>query len=115
MKRRTALGALAGLVLAAGGGAAWKLGLFRPHYPPTPYDDLLNQIVDREPAARLGAVVAMARPDLSLPNLAALLRQPGHGLAKRAASDADQNRLMEAGGWEIPESVGLYAALAAKV
>jgi hypothetical protein len=114
MKRRTAIGGLAAALIAAG-GAAWKLRLFAKRYPPTPYDDLLNQIVDREPAARLGAVVVRARPDLTAQGLATILRQPGETLAERAVRDADQNRLMEADGWLVPESVGLYAALAAKM
>jgi hypothetical protein len=101
------------LALLAVGGAAWKGHLFGPHYAPTPYDDLLNQIVDRAPAARLGAIVAKQRPDLTAPALAKLLRQPGQTLAARAIRDAEQNRLMEADGWLVPQSVGLYAALAA--
>jgi len=114
MKRRSLLGGLAVALLAAS-GAAWRWHLFGHRYAPTPYDDLLDQIVDREPAARLGAVVAKARPGLTAPSLAKILRQPGETLAVRAIRDADQNRLMEADGWLLPESVGLYAALAAKV
>ena len=114
MRRRSLLGGLAAAVLAAAGGAAWKLHLFGRHYPPTPYDDLLNQIVDREPAARVGAVVARARPDLTLQRLAALLRRSGEKLSVAALRDAEQNRLIEADGWVLPESVGLYAVLAAK-
>lgn len=115
MKRRTVIAGLASAAIAAAAGGAWTLHLFRRRYPPTPYDDLLNQIVDREPAARLGTAVAKARPDLTLPSLADILRQPGGTLALRATRDAGQNRLIEAGGWVLPESVGLYAALAAKV
>src|SRR5262249_28726384 len=46
MKRRVMLGGLAALAAAAAGGAAWMLHPFARRYAPTPYDDLLNQIVD---------------------------------------------------------------------
>jgi hypothetical protein len=113
MKRRTVIGGLAAAAIAAAGGVAWRFRVFAKHYPPTPYDDLLNQIVDREPAARLGAAAAL--PEWDLPRLAAQLRQPGRQLARRAPLDAQQNRLSEIGGWVVPESVALYALLAAKV
>jgi hypothetical protein len=112
MKRRLVLGGAAALLA---GGIAWKARLFGRHYAPTPYDDLLGQIVDREPAARLGVVVNRIRPGLTAPMLAKMLRRSGGNLAARAMRDADQNRLMEVDGWLVPESVGLYAALAAKV
>jgi hypothetical protein len=113
MRRRFVLGGVAAVLLA--GGAVWKTHLFGRRYAPTPYDDLLDQIVDRKPAARLGATVAGMRPDLTAPALAKMLRQPDQKLATRAIRDAAQNRLMEVDGWLVPESVGLYAALAAKV
>ncbi len=51
MKRRAILlGGGAVLATAAGGAVAWKLRLFGPHYPPTPYDDVLNRLDD----ARMG-------------------------------------------------------------
>ena len=55
MKRRTVIG---GAVMAAGAAAA---GLYRftdifvKHYAPTPYDDVLAQLVDRQEAVTLGA------------------------------------------------------------
>lgn len=114
MNRRSILAGLATVVAAAAGGVAWKLHLFKKRYAPTPYDDLLNQIVDRDAASRLGTAVAQSRPDLTAQNLAQRLRQSANTLAGRAARDASQNRLIEAGGWIVPESVGLYSALAAK-
>ena len=114
MNRRSVLAGLTAIVAAAAGGVAWKLHLFKKRYAPTPYDDLLNQIVDRDAAARLGTAVTQARPDLNAQNLAQMLRRPASTLTWRAARDASQNRLIEAGGWIVPESVGLYSALAAK-
>jgi hypothetical protein len=112
MTRRMMIGGLAGLLAA--GGAAWKFHVFGRHYAPTPYDDLLSQIVDREPAAKLGAVVLQSHPELDAAKLAARLRASSRALAGQAARDAGDSRLMEVGGWVLPESVALYAALAAK-
>ena len=114
MSKSTRRAAIAGAaVLAVAGGALWKLHPLRKSYAPTPYDDLLAQIVDREPAARLGAAVAESRPGLEPSRLAAQLRA-GPRLAARARADASQNRLIEAGGWVLPQGVALYALLAAK-
>ena len=115
MNRRNVIGGLAAVAIAAIGGAAWKFHIFAKRYAPTPYDDLLGQIVDREPAARLGAVALRTMPGFNLQKLAADLRQPGRELARRAPLDAGQNRLFEADGWVLPESVARYAALAASV
>ncbi|MEO8895161.1 MAG: hypothetical protein ABI450_04710, partial [Rhizomicrobium sp.] len=64
----TRRGVLAGLaaVLAMAGGAAWKFQLFAKHYPPTPYDDLLSQIVDRDPAIVFGQAARKSLPAASL-------------------------------------------------
>ena len=45
MRRRNVLAGLGALIAAAAGGVAWKFHFFGKHYPPTPYDDLLNQIL----------------------------------------------------------------------
>jgi hypothetical protein len=112
MKRRMMIGGVIGLGVA--GGAAWKFHIFGKHYAPTPYDDLLNQIVDREPAARLGAAVLKDQPGLGADALAQQLRGASTTLSGQARRDTDANRLMEVGGWVVPQSVALYAALAAK-
>lgn len=109
MKRRTFIaGGLAGAAVAA--LASWKLGLFRKHYAPTPYDDLLNQLVDREPAAKLGAVLG-GKGDAA--SLAARLRARPH-LGAASVADIDAGRLVEADGWQLPETLALYAMLAAR-
>jgi len=113
VSRRLTIGGLAAALLAAG-GAVWTLHPFRKTYAPTPYDDLLAQLMDRQAAAKLGAAVAKSRPGLTPASLAAQLRRPGQTLKARAGRDAAENRLIEAGGWVLPESVGLYAALAAQ-
>ena len=113
MKRRTLL---AGAGVA---GAAALTGLYRftdlfvKHYPPTPYDDVLNRIVDREAAARLGAHVTGAG---DAPALAAGLRaRLGGGVQAAVEADLAAGRLMEVNGWLVPQTVALMAALAASV
>ena len=112
MKRRLVIGGLSALGAV---GAAWKFHLFGKHYPPTPYDDLLGQIVDRDAAAKLGAAVLAGQPGLTAPAIAAQLRKSSRALSGEAVRDADGGRLREVDGWMLPESLTLYAALAAKV
>jgi len=114
MKRRGVLAGLAAAAVVVAGGAAWKFDLFGPHYPPTPYDDLLNQISDRPTASRFGKAVLASMPDASAATLARSLRDQG-SLAAAASEDPAQSRITEVSGWVIPQSVALYAALAALV
>jgi hypothetical protein len=116
MKRRMLLlGSGAVLATAAGGAFAWKLRLFGPHYPPTPYDDVLNRLDDREWMRRFGVQAMKTMPEASADAAAARLRTLlGSGTLQQAAlRDAEQGRLAEAAGWLVPESVALMAALAA--
>jgi hypothetical protein len=111
-RRNLGLGAAALALLGAAGVGYRQIS--GGWYAPTQYDDLLHQIVDRRPAAKLGAVAAKAMPGFDTAKLAAKLRQPGFGLSRRARTDAANGRVMEVGGWVVPESVGLYSALAAQ-
>ena len=114
MRRRSLI---AGVAAA---GAALAAGLYRftdffvKHYAPTPYDDVLSALADREQAARLGTSVS-GMPEV--PQLAAKLRailKPA-GLGAAARADARAGRLIEVDGWVVPQSVALLSALAAKV
>ena len=107
-RRGFGFGAAAALLLGVA-GVEYR-HIFGRWYAPTPYDDLLHQIVDREAAARLGK--SLARADV--PALAGKLRQPGFSLSRRARGDASAGRVVEAGGWIVPETVALYASLAAE-
>ena len=115
MKRRTLL--LGGSALVAAAGAAWKLRLFGPHYAPTPYDDLLSRLDDREWARKFGAQILPAMPDFTPASGAARLRTLlGNGSLETAAMrDIAAGRLVEAAKWLVPESVTLMAVLAARV
>jgi hypothetical protein len=113
MKRRGVLIGLAVAVAGFAGGAAWQLRLFGKHYPRTPYDDLLSQITDREPAILFGRAAAISSPAADI--LAADLRRDGRTLAARAASEPAASHVQEVSGWLVPQSVAQYAALAAQV
>lgn len=110
----TRRGILAGLaaILAVAGGAAWKFRLFAKHYPPTPYDDLLSQIIDREPAIVFGQAAGKSLPGAA--RLAAELRRDRRTLPERAAAEPGEAQIVEVAGWVVPQSVALYAALAAQ-
>lgn len=110
----TRRGVLAGLaaVLAMAGGAAWKFHFFAKHYPPTPYDDLLSQIVDREPAIVFGEAARKSLPGAA--QLAAELRRDHRSLSERATAEPGEAQIAEVAGWVVPKSVAQYAALAAQ-
>lgn len=112
-RRGFAFGAMALAVLGAAGLNYRRI--LGPWYPPTPYDDLLHQIVDRRPAAILGHVRLKSMFDFNVETFAAELRQPGFALAQRARSDAAAGRVTEVGGWIVPQTVLAYAMLAASV
>jgi hypothetical protein len=114
MRRRGVLGGVVVAALAAAGGAAWRLHLFGPHYPPTPYDDLLNQITDRKPARVFGEAALKTMPNKDAARLAHILRGQGT-LAALAESEPAKDRVTEVSGWVVPQSVARYAALAAAV
>jgi hypothetical protein len=111
-RRQLGLGAASLAALSAAAIGYRRFG--GPWYAPTPYDDLLHQIVDRRPAATLGQTVVRTMPRFNTAALAARLRQSSLTLAQRARTDAGAGRVTEAGGWVVPESVALYSALAAQ-
>lgn len=111
-------------VVAAGGIAAalgvTALGLTLPQwlgrrYAPTPYDDLLATLVDREQAARLGAVARATLPTFSPRAAARELRQrfEQRNLAKVLDADIREGRVAEIGGWLLPDSLAQLCTLAA--
>lgn len=114
MKRRNLIAGVAAAGAAAAAGLYRFTDIFVKHYPPTPYDDLLVQLVDRQQASRLGAKLAGA-PDAA--RVAAQLRislKPG-SLGATAEADAATGRVMEVDGWVLPRTVALLAVLASKV
>ena len=113
LTRRNILIATGGVVVVAGGAfeASRLLG-----HAPTPYDDLLAQLEDRDGAAAIGKTVLADADQFDPASAAATLRNRlSHAtLAQIAGEDAAAGRLIEARGWVLPQAVALLCALAAK-
>ena len=105
----------------AGVAAAIVAGVFAPqwfgkHYPPTPYDDLLALLDDREAAKLVGRAFLKSQPDFTPAKAARALRQH---IGKRALSpfledEIALGQLTEAGRWVLPQTLVGLCALAAK-
>jgi hypothetical protein len=78
---------------------------------------LLSLLQDRENAVRLGAVLAGGRSKADARMFAAQLRNRigGHALARPIAEDLSNNRLIEAQGWLLPDTLAELCTLAAMV
>jgi hypothetical protein len=116
----TRRGVIAGL-LGLGAMAAASLyrftDIFVKHYPPTPFDDVLGRLDDREQAARLGTAALKDLPEFdaeaSAQRLRAALR---HGSFRDVVlADAETGRVLLVQGWVLPQSVAVLSAIAAKV
>jgi hypothetical protein len=112
---------LAGFLAAFGvgivGGGIYEFPkLFKKHYPPTPYDDLLALLPDRDAAVRLGKADAAVSSATSTQALAAHLRAEfgPRPLLEILEADLRSNRLVELKGWVLPESLVSLCTLAAK-
>jgi len=113
--RRNLLMGAAGIAVVAGVGFEASRVL-RKRYAPSPYDDLLAKLDDRDGSAQIGEAVLAEVEDFDAKTVAAGLRAKlaQASLADIAAADAAAERLVEAHGWVLPQSVGLLCALAAK-
>jgi hypothetical protein len=119
LARRPFLSGLVGVIALAGIAAleAPRLfpNLFAKRYPPTPFDDLLALLPDRENAVRLGAVLrGIGRLPVSARRLAAELRSKvgGRPLALVISGDLAENRFIEAQGWLLPSTLAELCWLA---
>jgi hypothetical protein len=125
--RRPVLASLAGLLgIAAAGGLVYEGAyVFGRRYPHTKFDDLLDQLPDRESAAKLGrAVIAQihSHTDVPIPAMAPraiaadLRTGAGQGSIPRAmAAEIAQGRLVAIQGWVLPLSLVQVSVLAAEV
>ena len=112
MKRRALLAGTGIAAIAAGAGLYRFTDLIVKHHPPTPYDDLLGRLADRDTARVIGARLPVD-PDHAATRLREALA--GQSLARAAQADIAAGRLSEVAGWLLPESVALLAALAARI
>jgi hypothetical protein len=113
-RRNIVIGAGSAVALAAAAFEGWRL--LRQRHAPTSYDDLLSRLDNRDADAQIGEAVLANIDDFDVKTVAADARaRLEHGtLAQVASGDAVEGRLLEAGGWVIPETLGLLCALAAK-
>ena len=114
MKRRTIIAAAGGAGAVVAAGLYRFTDLFVKHYPPTPYDDLLTRLIDREEAIRLGAHMT---GDFDTRREAAQLRAAfaNQDLATAIQADIAAGRLVEVEGWVVPQTLAQLSRLAAKV
>jgi len=115
LSRRQTLMIGGGAAAILGGGVAGRF-LLRKRYAPSPYDDLLGQLEDRDAAAQIGETVLAEIEDDEPAVMAARVRAhiAGRHLAVVMVQDASEAKLVEAGGWVLPETLGFICALAAK-
>jgi len=113
-RRRILIGAGGAVALTAVGFEARHL--LHKRYAPSPYDDLLKLLDDRDADAQIGEAVLAEIDDFDPKAVANDLRArlSRHSLAELVASNAAEGQLVEAGGWVLPETLGLLCALAAK-
>jgi hypothetical protein len=116
--RRPLLASLAGLfgVAVAGSLAYEGAHVFGRRYPRTKYDDLLDQLGDRESAIKLGRA-ANAQEVVGMKAAAQILREgPGKGSISAAVeSDIARGELVNIQGWMLPLNLVIAAVLAAEV
>jgi hypothetical protein len=117
--RRPVLASLAGLLgIAAAGGLVYEgTHLFGRRYPRTKFDDLLDQLSDRESAIKLGhAAIAETSPFDAKAAAEVLRTGAGRGSVDQAVdTDITQGRLMAVQGWVLPASLVLVASIAAQI
>ncbi len=115
VSRRTMVlgGGVAATLFAAAFGLTLPR-LFGRRYAPTPYDDLLATLVDRDEAIRLGTVAHVAEPAFNAKAAARELRQrlERRTLAEVLDADIKERRIAEIGGWVMPDSLAQLCLLA---
>ncbi len=103
--------AIAGVGMAAGIAVeAPRLLRKRIH---SPYDDITGQIPDQDQAAKVGRTVIASLGKFEAAKAANSLRTRNGTLAELAKADLKQGKMLEAGGWVLPESLALACAIVA--
>jgi hypothetical protein len=97
------------------GYESWRLR--RRHYPPTPYDDLLDLLEDRGPARLIGRAFLQTHANFTAATAARALRQRvrARALSSVLAQEIADGHITEAAHWIMPETLVGLCALAAKV
>jgi hypothetical protein len=105
-----------GVAVVAGVAAVEGPRLFRKRYAPSPYDDLLDKLDDRDACAQIGERALAGKAHFDADKVADTLRDRLHHrrLNRVMVEDAEQKRVAENAGWVMPETLSLLCALAAK-
>jgi hypothetical protein len=117
-RRPLLAGFLGAMGLGVAGGLVYETPkLFRRRYKPTPYDDLLAQLGDRDSAAKLGSAVLADEPHFDAASAVRALRLKiaGGSFTQAVTGDIVHGQLVEVRGWVLPVTLTTLAALAAKV
>ena len=90
--------------------------LLSPRHAPSPFDDLLAKLPDRDSAARLGAAFLAENRSFDADRSATGLRRrlATRPLDAAIQSDLAEKRIVEAHGWVLPDTLVSLCALAAK-
>lgn len=101
-------------VTAAGVISLDGLKLLGPYYTPTPYDDLLHLLPNREMGKIVGRAFLTNRPKFTPANAATKLRaHVQRPLTQVLAEEVRHDELSMAGGWIMPATLLGLCALAA--
>jgi hypothetical protein len=106
----------AATAVAAGLAVVEGPKLLRKRHAPSPYDDLLDKLDDRDACAQIGEEALAGRTGFDPAKVAADLRRRlrFRRLSSACTEDAAAGRVTETGGWVLPETLALLCALAAK-
>jgi len=115
ISRRDAIIAGGSAVVLVGAGVGAQF-LLRKRHAPSPYDDLLDLLADRDADAQIGETVLAEVEEFDPKTMADDLRTriAKRPLAAVLAEDVADGRVVEASGWVLPETLGLLCAMAAK-
>jgi hypothetical protein len=117
ISRRPVLsGILAALGVAVVGGVAYEAPHWSRHYKPSPFDDLLAKLPERDNAGRVGAALIAESPGFNAESSARALRAKlaSTSLGDAVSDDLVQDRVVEVRGWILPQTLSDLCALAAK-
>jgi hypothetical protein len=115
-RRSVLLGTAGAGVLAAAALGYEAVRLLVPRHLPSPFDDLLALLPDRDAASEVGFAYLAEHPRFEATAIARSLRMEiaSRPLASVLQGEIAQARLAEAGHWLMPETLALLSALAAK-
>lgn len=116
-RRSVIVGALTGAIAIVTGLALYEAPrFFAPRYAPTPFDDLLALLPDRDSAIRIGSVARAGQKSWNANETASRLRSRlrSKTLATALADDLRTNGTVEVGGWILPETLAQLCTLTTK-